>query len=160
MKRLGKELAAVVTVLFAAATLAVFAADSVDTAKKKAMALIDKGFAHIKKAGKEQAFKDFTAKNGGFVDGEYYIFVVDFKGLTLAHGGNAALVGQSMFALKDADGKLFIQEFIKTAREKGSGWVDYKWSNPTTKMVEPKSTYVRKMEGADFFLGCGIYLAK
>ena len=65
-----------------------------------------------------------------------------------------------MFELKDADGKLFIQEFIRMSREKGAGWVDYKWSNPTTKKVEPKSTYVKRMDGSEYFLGCGIYLEK
>jgi cytochrome c len=146
--------------LFVSMVFSVFASEETEKAKKKAMDLIDKGIAYINKAGKEKAFKDFTDKNGGFVDGEFYIFVVDFKGLTLAHGGNPALVGQSMFELKDSDGKLFIQEFIKLAKEKGEGWVDYKWSNPTTKKVEPKSTYIKTIKGADYFLGCGIYLEK
>ncbi len=137
---------------------ATYAADENAAAKKQAVDLVDKAVAHIKKVGTEKAFKDFTDKNGGFVDGSYYIFVVDFKGLTLAHGGNPALVGQSMFELKDADGKFFIQEFIKVAKEKGTAWVDYKWSNPTTKKVEPKSTYVKSYAGSDYFLGCGIYL--
>jgi cytochrome c len=143
--------------LFSAAS-ALFAADANEAAKKKAVDLVDQAVAYIKKQGTAKAYKDFTDKNGGFVDGEFYIFVVDFKGLTLAHGGNPGLVGQSMFELKDADGKFFIQEFIKVAKEKGSAWVDYKWSNPTTKKVEPKSTYVKRMEGAEYFLGCGIYL--
>jgi cytochrome c len=147
-------------VLFISIACGAFAEDEVARDKKKAQDLIQKAIEHIKKAGKELAFKDFTAKDGGFVDGSFYIFVVDFKGMTLAHGGNPALVGQSMYELKDADGKLFIQDFIKVAREKGSAWVDYKWSNPTTKKVEPKSTFVKRMEGTDFFLGCGIYLKK
>ena len=136
----------------------IFAADTLEAAKKKAVDLVTKGIAHIKKAGEKQAFADFTDKNGGFVNGDYYIFVVDFDGLTLAHGGNPALVGKSLLELKDADGKFFIKEFIKATKEKGTAWVDYKWSNPTTKKVEPKSTYVKRMEGKDYFLGCGIYL--
>jgi len=152
--------ASFLAVLFISIACGAFAEDAVAKDKKKAQDLIQKAIEHIKKAGKEKAFKDFTAKDGGFVDGSFYIFAVDFKGMTLAHGGNPALVGQSMYELKDADGKLFIQEFIKAAKEKGNAWVDYKWSNPTTKKVEPKSTYVKRMEGTDFFLGCGIYLKK
>ncbi len=135
-----------------------YGADTLETAKKKAVALVNKGIAHIKTAGEQKAFADFSDKNGGFVNGEYYLFIVDFNGNTLAHGGNPALVGQSLLELKDADGKFFIKEFIKATREKKAAWVDYKWSNPTTKKVEPKSTYVKKMEGKDYFLGCGIYL--
>jgi cytochrome c len=135
-----------------------FGADTLEASKKKAVDLVNKGLAHIKKAGEKQAFADFTDKNGGFVSGDYYLFVVDFNGLTLAHGGNPALVGKSLLELKDADGKFFIKEFIKATKSEGSAWVDYKWSNPTTKKVEPKSTYVKRMQGADYFLGCGIYL--
>ncbi len=135
-----------------------YGADTRETAKKKAVDLVNKGIAHIKKVGEEKAFKDFTDKNGGFVNGEYYLFIVNFDGLTLAHGGNPALVGKSLLELKDADGKFFIKEFIKATKEKKAAWVDYKWSNPTTKKVEPKSTYVKKMEDKEYFLGCGIYL--
>jgi cytochrome c len=138
--------------------LPLFGADTVATAKKKAVDLVNKGIAHIKKAGQENAFADFSDTKGGFVNGEYYLFVVDFDGLTLAHGGNPALVGKSLLELKDADGKFFIKEFIKAVKAKGAAWVDYKWSNPTTKKVEPKSTYVKRMAGKNYFLGCGIYL--
>ena len=63
-----------------------------------------------------------------------------------------------MWALKDSDGKLFIQQFIQVAKDTGSGWVDYKWSNPTTKKVEPKSTFVQRVPGKNYFVGCGIYI--
>jgi cytochrome c len=41
------------------------------------------------------------------------------------------------------------------AKTKGTGWVDYKWVNPVSKKIEPKSTYIQK--GDEYFLGCGIY---
>jgi cytochrome c len=128
-----------------------FAGGSTDEAK----ALVDKGVAFIKAEGKEKAFTEFTDQKGKFIDRDLYIFVVDFKGITLAHGGNAKLVGKDMGELKDADGKFFIKEFIALAKTKGSGWVDYKWANPVTKKIEPKSTYVQKVD--EYFLGCGIY---
>jgi hypothetical protein len=142
--------------LFTAGTA--FAADANADAKKMAISLVDKAIAHIKKVGPETAYKDFSDKAGAFVDGAFYVFVVDFKGMTLAHGGNPGLVGKSMYELKDADGQLFIQNSIKVAQDKGTGWVDYKWSNPTTKKIEPKSTYVARVEGTEYFVGCGIYL--
>jgi cytochrome c len=57
--------------------------------------------------------------------------------------------------LKDADGKFFMKEIIKTAAEKGKGWVDYKWMNPVTKKVVDKTTYVEKVDG--YVFGCGVY---
>ncbi len=128
-----------------------FAGGTADEAK----ALVEKAAAHLKANGKEKSFAEFTNRQGSFVDRDLYIFVVDFKGMTLAHGGNSKLVGKDMLELKDADGKFFIKAFIETAQSKGSGWVDYKWVNPQTNKIEDKSTYVQKVD--DYFLGCGIY---
>jgi cytochrome c len=122
---------------------------------KEAQTLVEKGVAYLKANGKEKAFAEFTDTKGKFIDRDLYIFVVDFKGLTLAHGGNPKLVGKDMSELKDSDGKFFIKAFIELAKTKGSGWVDYKWQNPVTKQIEPKSSYIHRHE--DYFLGCGIY---
>jgi len=43
---------------------------------------------------------------------------------------------------------------IKTARESGTGWVGYKWPNPSTKKVEPKSSFVMRV--GDVLVGVGI----
>lgn len=121
----------------------------------EAKALVEKAAVFYKEKGKDKAFAEFSNPKGQFSKGDLYIFVVDMKGMTLAHGGNPKLVGKDMSELKDADGKFFMKEIIKTAKEKGSGWVDYKWANPTTKKVDPKTTYVKKVD--DYAFGCGVY---
>jgi signal transduction histidine kinase len=121
----------------------------------EAKALIVKGVAFVKAEGKEKAFAEFTNPKGKFVDRDLYIFAVDFNGITLAHGGNAKLVGKDLIGLKDADGIYFMKKFIEMAKTQGSGWVEYKWVNPVTKKIESKSTYIQKMD--NYFLGCGIY---
>jgi cytochrome c len=148
-RKMKKWLAVILISLFWAS--AVWAGGSADEAK----ALVEKGAASIKANGKEKAFTEFTEPKGKFVDRDLYIFVVDFNGLTLAHGQNAKLVGKDMSGLKDSDGELFIKKMIDLAKAKGSGWVDYKWTNSVSKKIEPKSTYVQKVD--DYFLGCGIY---
>ncbi len=129
----------------------VFAGGTADEAK----ALMGKAVAFLKAEGKDKAFAEFTNQQGKFIDRDLYIFVVDFNGITLAHGGSPKLVGKDMLGLKDADGKFFIKNFIELAKTKGSGWVDYKWVNPVTKKIEDKSTLIQKVD--DYFLGCGIY---
>jgi signal transduction histidine kinase len=146
---MGKMLI-VISVFFLLVSLA-FAGGSA----KEAKALVEKGVAYIQANGQEKAFAEFTDTKGKFIDRDLYIFVVDFNGLTLAHGGNPKLVGKDMSELKDSDGKFFIKAFIELAKTKGSGWVDYKWQNPVTKNIEPKSTYIQRHD--DYFLGCGIY---
>ena len=140
------------------AALAVFGTGAVFAGgtAAEAEAMVPKALELIKSQGKDAAFTAFTSKAEGFVKDDLYIFVVQYDGLTVAHGGNDKLVGKNMKDLKDADGKLFIQAMIEKAQA-GGGWVDYKWTNPETKKVQDKSTYVQPVEGMDAFIGCGIY---
>ena len=80
--------------------------------------------------------------------------------MILAHGANEKLINQPTANLKDSEGKLFMIEMVKTAQTKGKGWVDYKWSNPVTKNVEQKSSYVEKIDNENLLIGCGIYKPK
>jgi cytochrome c len=153
---LMKKPAIVIATIILSLSMTYFAV-SQESPEQKAMRLVADGIAYINKVGEKSAFAEFTNVKGKFVDGEYYLFVVDFKGLTLAHGGNKLLVGKSLWELKDPNGFYFIQAFIKVAQEKGEGWVDYKWSNPTNKKIEAKTSFVKRMPEKDYFLGCGIY---
>jgi len=51
---------------------------------------------------------------------------------------------------------VFAAEFVAVAKTKGEGWVDYKWANPVSKAVEPKSSFVKKANDA-MLVGCGFY---
>jgi cytochrome c len=127
------------------------AADSADDAK----AMVDKAVTYVKDNGKDKAFAEFTNQKGQFVKGDLYIFVIDTTGMCLAHGGNEKLVGKNVIGLKDSDGKFFIKDVIDGAKAKGTGWYDYRWTNPVTKNIDKKSTYFKK--DGDYVFGCGIY---
>lgn len=150
-KLLSAVFMSLATMLFSQGALASGGKGSAD----EATALTKKAVAYMKANGKEKAFAEFNNPGGQFKDRDMYIFVVDFNGKTLAHGANAKLVDKNMLELKDADGKLFIKEFIDVAKGKGNGWVDYKWPNPVTKAIEAKSSYVEKVD--DMLVACGIY---
>ena len=121
----------------------------------EAVALVKKAIAYIKANGRDKAFAEFSNPTGGFKDRDLYIMVYDMSGNNKAHGANAKLIGKNLAEIKDADGKYIVKSFIETASGKGKGWVDYKWPNPVSTAVEPKSTYVEKYE--DILVGCGIY---
>lgn len=120
----------------------------------EASAMLDKAVAHYDSVGADQAFKDFTAKDGGWQDRDLYVFCFDKDANTVAHGANAKLIGRDLSGLKDADGKPFIGELVKTGLA-GGGWVDYRWPNPVTKKVEQKSSVVKP--AGDHVCGVGIY---
>ncbi len=123
----------------------------------EAKALAEKAVAEIKSVGKDKAFDEFTAKDGKWQDRDLYVFVVGFDGVTVAHGSNKALVGKPMFELKDMNGKAFIKDMAELAKTKGNGWVEYMFTNPQSKKVEAKSSYVIRIPNYDGFVGVGIY---
>lgn len=129
-----------------------FAGDSAADAQ----ALVAKAIKFYQQNGYDKAVAAFNNPKGPFVHGELYIFMFNSKGRCLAHGYNPKLVGKNLNDLEDANGDLFIQEFAKKVKA-GGGWVDYQWTNPLTKKVQAKSSYVKGLPGTDYYVGCGIY---
>ena len=121
----------------------------------EAKAMVEKAAAFMKANGQEKTFAEINNKKGQFVKDDLYVYACDIKGLTLAHGANEKLIGRDFSDLKDADGKLFMREVMEGAKAKGSGWCDYKWTNPLTKNLEHKSAYFLRV--GDVILMCGIY---
>jgi signal transduction histidine kinase len=132
---------------------AAFAADK--GTPTEAEALVKKAVAFIKANGKDKAFAEFGNPKGQFVDRDLYIFAYDMTGKCVAHGQNPKQVGKDLSDLTDPDGKAFVKERIEIAKTKGSGWQDYKFSNPTNKKVEQKRAYIEKYE--DLIVGSGAY---
>jgi signal transduction histidine kinase len=122
-----------------------------------AKALAEKAAAYVKANGKEKAMAEFNNPKGQFSKGDLYIFANDFNGVCQANGGNPKLTGQNHLGLKDATDKYFMKEMVETAKTKGSGWINYSWTNPATKKVQAKVAWVQRVEGADCFVGCGVY---
>jgi signal transduction histidine kinase len=154
MKRLS-SIAFAAFALFLAAGPAASADKSKGTAAE-ATAMVEKAIAHIKKAGRDKAFADFNRKDGGFTDRDLYVVVYDLKGKVLAHGANPKMIGKDVLDLRDNDGKYFVKERVEMMAKPGAkGWQDYKFMNPVTMAIEPKSMYLMRFE--DVIVGCGIY---
>jgi signal transduction histidine kinase len=137
--------------------LALIASASAAATPEQAQAMVEKAIAYIDAHGTEQAYKAFNTPGSEFFDGELYIFAYDFNGLALALGANPKVVGKNLIDMKSADGKPIIRDFIDLTKAKGEGWYDYKWINPETKKVQDKTSYLKKVPGADALVGCGIY---
>jgi signal transduction histidine kinase len=103
----------------------------------------------------ERALKDIQDPAGEFIQGDIYVVVWDPNGVVLAIPVNQFMLGKDQSDLTDADGKKVTRDLLEVARVHGSGWYDYRYLNPKTKKIEPKSLYVER-EG-DLVFGCGIY---
>lgn len=122
---------------------------------KEAVALVKKAVAHVNEKGQEKALREFSDPKGRFIHKDLYILVVDTDGKCLAHGVTPSLIGKNFMSLKDSTGVQFIKKMIDLAKAKGSGRVDYKWTNPASRKLENKSTYVER--AGNLVIGCGYY---
>jgi signal transduction histidine kinase len=120
-----------------------------------ATAMVKKGVAFIKANGKDKGYAEISNKDGQFVSNDLYLTVYGLDGTVRAHGANAKMVGKNLIDLKDIDGKEFVKERVELAKSKGTFWQDYKFTNPVTKKIEPKSMYCEKLE--DMAVCGGIY---
>lgn len=146
-----KRLAVMVFVSFCLAFSVIsasFAAGTPDEAK----AMVEKAAAFYKTNGKDKAIAAYNDPKGQFRKDDLFVFMLDMDGKCYAH---TVLTGQSLYNLKDPDGKLFVQEQIAVAK-KGGGWVDYKFTNPATKKLQPKTSYIQKLDDT-YYIGCGAF---
>jgi signal transduction histidine kinase len=123
----------------------------------EAQALVKKAVAYMKEVGKEKALAEFNNPKGRFIYKDLYVWATAMDGTNLSHPYTPALIGKNMYNLKDADGKLFVQERIEIAKTKGKGSIEYRWVNQETKKVERKEAYFEVVPGMDLFVNCGYY---
>lgn len=121
----------------------------------QAKALAEKAATLVSSEG-AKAFTTINNPNGGFVNGDLYVGVVDQKGVIQANGAFPKLVGVNMWNERDPDGVLVIQKMLKTADSNGSGWIMIKFTDPATKKIEPKKTWVQK--AGNYVVFCGAYV--
>ncbi len=126
--------------------------------RPKAEAMVKEGIAFMKANGREAFLAEVHKPTGRFhvkSGGTLYLFVYDTKGVVLAHGARANLLGVNRWNVKDPDGVFNIQEIVKTGQKKGGGWADMKVANPATGKVEDKTSFC--LAEGDMVVGCGIY---
>ncbi len=122
---------------------------------KDAELMVHNAVATVKKDGREKAFAAFNDPQGPFTYRDLYIMVYDLEGKCLAHGAKKDRIGKSLIDDKDVDGKFFVRERVKLAKEQGKLWQEYKFPNPATKKVEQKVAYCELVDGA--VVCCGAY---
>ncbi|MHB9800163.1 cache domain-containing protein [Pseudomonas sp. MT3] len=155
MKTLLKSLL-LVSLLMSAFSL--FAAQTAAPAEaKRAQALLNKAVTYYEKEG-DKAFAAFS-RQGEFIDGDLYVFVVDSKGTMLASGGpSVVLIGRDVSTTLDP---ALREQFAKALAEPASGKVkqaDYRWKNWSDGRVERKHVYYQRV--GERFIATGYYLPR
>ena len=118
----------------------------------EAKAMTQKAVEHYTAVGRSKALADFTAMKSPFGDRDLYVVCLDSARKVSAHGGYAQYVGQSSDVWKDADGNSLGQAIWEKVWNSGEATIDYKWTNPVSKLTEKKTAYFKKV-GEDI---CGV----
>jgi signal transduction histidine kinase len=124
---------------------AVLAADGGATAEQ-ATTMVKKGVAFIKANGPDKGYAEITSKTSQFKYQDLYLVVYGLDGTVHAHGANEKMVGRNLIDLKDIDGKPFVKERVEMAKASATFWQDYKFTNPESKKIEPKTMYCERLE--------------
>ncbi len=133
------------------------AARAADVATKaEAEAMVHKALQFLKANGKDKTYSEIDRKDGPFTDRDLYLTVYGMNGVVRAHGANAKMIGKNLLEIKDVDGKAFVKERVELAKKKQPFWQDYKFTNPVSGQIEPKSMYCVPEE--DLVVCGGVYL--
>jgi signal transduction histidine kinase len=126
-----------------------------ETEKDLAIKMVTSAVSLLTTKGMDEGIKQLSDSTGQFVKEELYVFAYDTTGTMVAHPKNAKLIGKNLINIPDIDGKLFRKEILETALTKKTGWVDYKYKNPSNGKIEDKITYVAL--AGSLVVCCGIY---
>lgn len=124
--------------------------------KPEAEAMVHKAVKFMKANGKDKTYTEISKKDGPFSDRDLYLTVYGLDGVVRAHGANAKMIGKNLMEIKDVDGKAFVKERVELGKKKQPFWQDYKFTNPLSGQIEPKSMYC--MPEDDMVICGGVYL--
>jgi cytochrome c len=119
---------------------------------EEAQALVARAIALYREKG-IAAFAVISWPDGGFIDGELYVFVIAPDRRIVAHAELDRL-GIDVGPIVDIDGKPYGRLLVEEATPEGT-WLDYKRKNPVTSQIEPKRSWIVKVDG--YVFGSGVY---
>lgn len=108
----------------------------------------------VNEKGLDAAIAEINRKDGTFVWKNSYVFLMDLDGKILAHPMRPELIGRDMSDVRDGRGATYFMEFIRVAKDKGEGWVDY-WM-PAQYGGGSKSSFIYRVPGKDLLAAAGI----
>lgn len=87
-----------------------------------------------------------------------YIWINDLAPNMIMHPMSPALDGKDLSGYKDPDGKEIFNEFVKIAKQQGSGFFSYRWPMPGANAAVDKISYVQLFKPWNWVIGSGVYL--
>jgi methyl-accepting chemotaxis protein len=88
-----------------------------------------------------------------------YFWINDLDAVIVDHPMDPSLNGKDLSELSDANGVKLFSEFAKVAKRDGSGFVNYVWPKPNSKVAEEKVSFVELFKPWGWVVGTGAYKA-
>ena len=86
-----------------------------------------------------------------------YIFIYDYDGNNIVTAPAPEREGTNMIDAQTPDGTYLIREIIQVAQS-GGGFYSYQWDYPGTNRIEPKHSFIDRLEKWDWLIGAGVYV--
>lgn len=120
--------------------------------------LVNRAAALVDQRGRP-AFDEFRKRDSEWWFGNTYLFAYDDHLNVLLNPAFPKREGTNPRGEKDANGKMFHDEFLKEVQAKGSGWVDYMFPKPGQTQPSHKWSYVKgfKADGMTGVIGAGFF---
>lgn len=120
---------------------------------------VDTAAAYGAANGKSAAIAAFNNRSGPFVQGDTYVYALDYSGTALALPFQPEKVGTSFLSVKDASGKPYTAIEIQLAQA-GGGYLLYQYPDPASDLTPAlKISYVRPVDDT-YWIGAGIYTSE
>lgn len=91
-------------------------------------------------------------------DDSNYFWINDYQPNMVMHPFKPALNGKSLSKTSDPDGTLLFVEMVNVVKQKGSGFVPYKWPKPGKEAPVDKIAYVKGFSQWQWIIGSGVYI--
>ena len=112
---------------------------------------------HLRTVGPSQAKQDFHDPQGHFIDRDLYVFIFNRAGIYEVHGAMPEKDGTALSAIAGLDANQLVVDAWDACDHEQGGWVNYTITNPLTREVQTKTSYVVPID-EQRLLGCGCYL--
>lgn len=95
-------------------------------------------------------------RSSRFDNGNYF-HIYDLNGDTLMHPLRKDLEGKNNLDLKDKNGVMIIQEFVRVVKAQQAGFTDYHWKKPGQNTETLKIAYNALIPGTQVFVSSGLH---
>jgi methyl-accepting chemotaxis protein len=124
---------------------------------KEARGMVERAAERITQLGINAAISEFQDAQGSFVDRDLYVFSFNRQGIFRLSGPAKEKVGKTVYDVAGQEQGAILLEGAWRAADKGGGWANYAITNPVTRALQAKSSYICKVDG-DWLIGCGFYV--